>query len=432
MKFKTNKVKFSLIITILFCVNLFAQEPDKIYKSYIATAQLYPYGDQTQLPIFTLGGDTKFQLDFDDLEGGYKNYYYTYQLCDYDWKPNDLLQTFDYIKGYTQNRITNFRYSSIALTKYTHYQVVLPDRNSLPSKSGNYLLKIFLDGDTSKLVFTKRLLVADAKATVSASVVQSLGTQNFTTNQKVRFFATVASELNSFSAAQQVKAVVLQNNNWRTAQKDIRPTFVRGDVLDYSSDNVANFAAGKEFRWLDLRNFSLQTDRVDHADYGKTTTNIFLKTDVDRSSERYIYYPDYNGSYNIVTFQFINPFWQSDYATVYFSFAPPNGKPFFEKDIYLSGQFTGFGESEKFKMKHNDATGLYETSAFLKQGYYNYSYFLADRNGIDNGNTLEGNYWETENNYTVLIYYKNFMDRVDQLIGVSQINSRRNRQGLGF
>jgi Domain of unknown function (DUF5103) len=431
MKFKKIKILFSFAILFLQCNVLFAQEPDKIYKSYIATAQLYAYGDQTQLPIYTLGGDTKIQLDFDDLEGGYKNYYYTYQLCDYDWKPNDMLQTFDYIKGFTQNRITNYRYSSIALTKYTHYQALLPDRNSMPLKSGNYLLKIFLDGDTSKLVFTKRLLVVDPKSTVSASVIQSLGTNNFTSNQKVRFFANIG-ELNAFSAAQQVKAVVLQNNNWATAQRDIKPTFVRGGVLDYSSDLVANFPGGKEWRWLDLRNFSLQTDRVETANYGKTTTDIFLKPDVDRSAQRYIYYPDYNGAFNIVTYQFINPFWQSDYATVHFSFAPPNGTAFEGKDIYLDGQLTGFGKNEKYKMVFNAEKGLYETNIFLKQGYYTYAYTLADKAGTDYTNTLEGNYWDTENNYTILIYYKSFTDRVDQLIGVSQINSRRERQGLGF
>ncbi len=431
MKFKNIKIQFCLAILVLHCFSILAQEPDKVYKSYIATAQFYAYGDQTQLPIYTLGGDSKVQLDFDDLEGGYKNYYYTYQLCDYDWKPNDLLQTFDYIKGFTNNRITNYRYSSLALTKYTHYQATLPDRNSMPIKSGNYLLKIFLDGDTSKLVFTKRLLVVDAKSTVSASIVQSLGTNTFTSNQKVRFFANIGQS-NTFSAAQQVKAVVLQNNNWATGQKDIKPTFIRDNVLDYSSDLVANFPAGKEWRWLDLRNFSLQTDRVDYTDYGKTTTNIFLKPDVDRSTQRYVYYPDYNGAFNITTYQFINPFWQSDYATVNFSFAPPNGAAFAGKDIYLVAQFTAFGKNEKYKMVFNSEKGMYETSAFLKQGYYSYTYALVDKDGADYSNLLEGNYWETENNYTVLIYYKGFMDRVDQLIGVSQINSRRERQGLGF
>ena len=83
-------------------------------------------------------------------------------------------------------------------------------------------------------------------------------------------------------------------------------------------------------------------------------------------------------------------------------------------------------------MRFNETNGLYETSVFMKQGYYAYTYLLEDENGVDNTNPLEGNYWETENNYTVLVYYKSFSDRTDQLISVGEINSRRDRPGLRF
>ena len=406
------------------------QEPDKNYKPYIATAQLFQYASQHQLPVYTLNSGDRFQLEFDDMEGNFKNYYYTYQLCDYNWKPVNL-SPFDYIKGFTQNRITTYRYSSIALTRYTHYQVILPEQNSLPIRSGNYIFKVFLDGDTAKLAFTKRLLVVENKASVAATVVQSLGTQNFTTNQKVRFTVTT-SGINAFSAAQQIKVVVLQNNRWDNAQKDIAPTFVRGNVLDYSNESIAQFPGGKEWRWLDLRSFRLQSDRIDHADYGKTYTNMYVVADIDRSAQRYVYYPDYNSTFNIVTYESINPFWQGDYATVKFSFAAPGGKPFEGKNIYLAGQFTGFETSDKYKMRFNESTGLYEVSVFMKQGYYSYTYLVEDDRGIDFTNILEGNYWETENNYTVLVYYKGFTDRSDQLIAVGEINSRRDRPGLRF
>ncbi len=421
-----------LVCIFFFALSLksSAQEPDKIYKPYIATAQLFQYGDQTQLPVYNLGGGSRFELEFDDMEGNYKSYYYTYQLCDYNWQPVNL-SAFDYIKGFTQNRISTYRYSSIAFTRYTHYQAILPEQNSLPTKSGNYILKVFTDGDTAKLAFTKRLLVVDAKASINASVVQLLGAQNFTTHQKVRFTITIG-DLNAFSAAQQTKVVVLQNNRWDNAQKDIVPTFVRGNVLDYSNDNIANFPGGKEWRWLDLRSFRLQSDRIDHADYGKTFTNMYVVPDIDRSAQRYVYYADYNGMYNIITYESINPFWQGDYATVKFSFAPPGGKLFDKKDIYLSGQFTDYELSDKYKMKYNDSTGLYEVSSFMKQGYYSYTYTLVDERGADKSNVLEGNYWETENNYTILVYYKSFTDRSDQLIGVGRINSRRDRPGLSF
>lgn len=421
---------FICLFLLLSGAKTWAQEPDKNYKTNIATPQLFQYGNQLQLPVYTLNSGDKFQLEFDDLEGNFKSYYYTYQLCDYNWKPVNL-SPFDYIKGFTQNRITTYRYSSIALTRYTHYQAILPEQNSLPIRSGNYIVKIFLDGDTSKLAFTKRLLVVENKASVAASVVQLLSTQNFTTYQKVRFTVTT-SDINAFSAAQQIKVVVLQNNRWDNAQKDIIPTFVRGNVLDYSNENLAQFPGGKEWRWLDLRSFRLQSDRIDHADYGKTYTNMYVVPDVDRSAQRYVYYPDYNGSFNIVTYESINPFWQGDYATVKFSFAAAGGKPINGKNIYVAGQFTAFEPSDKYKMRFNESTGLYEASVFMKQGYYAYTYLLEDENGIDKTNILEGNYWETENNYTVLVYYKSFTDRTDQLIGVGEINSRRDRPGLRF
>ncbi len=429
-----NSKHFLLFFVSLFylsTIKIFAQEPDKIYRPNIATVQLYQGNNQQELAVYNVNSGGSFQLMFDDLDADYKSYYYTYQLCDYNWQPVDI-SPFDYIKGFTQNRINTYRYSSIALTKYTHYEASLPEQNSVIRRSGNYLLKVFLNGDTSELVFTKRLLVVDQKASINASVVQLLGAQNFTTYQKVRFTITT-EDINAFSAAQQVKVVILQNNRWDNAQKDIVPTFVRGNVLDYSNNDIAQFAAGKEWRWLDLRSFTLQGDRIDHADYKKKSTDMFVKKDVDRSGQRYVYYPDLNGTYIITTFESINPFWQSDYASVHFNFATNDGKPFDKKNIYLSAAFTNYELSDKYKMKFNDSTNRYEISVPMKQGYYSYTYTLVNEDGVaDNTNILEGNYWETENNYTILVYYKSLSDRTDQLIGVGQINSRRDRPGLSF
>lgn len=426
-------IRYRLII--LFCVVAFSarsqQQEEMIYKPYIKTLQLFQYGNQQGLPIYTLNSGDQLELGFDDIEGSLKNYYYTYVLCDYNWQPVNL-NPFDYIKGFTQNRISTYRYSSIAFTRYTHYQAILPDRNAaVPTRSGNYLLKVFLDGDISKLIFTKRMYVLEQKATISAEVVQPFTPQLFTTHQKIRFSASI-KDINSFSAAQQVKAVILQNNRWDNALKDIAPTFVRGTTLEYNSENLGIFEGGKEWRWLDLRSFRLQSDRVAKANYNKNSTDIFLKPDADRRAQRYVYFPDYNGMYNIRTYETINPLWQGDYATVYFSYIPPNGLPYPKQELYLQGAFTGYGLTDQWKMIYNEEKQLYETNAFLKQGYYNYNYVVKDLEMDGKTTAMEGNYWETENSYTILIYYKSFTDRSDQLIGVSQFNSRRDRPGFSF
>ena len=423
------KSAFLFFITLFLSFCLQAQLTDTVYKSSIATPQLTMSGNNVALPVYNLNSGDRLMLGFDDLEADVKSYYYTYQLCDYNWMPVDL-NPFDYIKGFTQNRISNYRYSSIALTAYTHYQAILPEKNSTPFKSGNYILKVFLDGDTSKLVFTKRMLVVDQKATISASVVQPFTPSLFSTSQRLKF-SVVLKGINSFSAAQQVKVVILQNNRWDNFQKDIVPTFVRGNSLEYNSENVGVFAGGKEWRWVDLRSFRLQSDRIDSGYYGKNKTDLWVKTDVDRTNHRYYYFADYNGGYNIITYESINPQWQGDYATVYFSLEAPGGLPYPTKDVYIAGKFTDFNLNERWKMKYNNLTGKYENSAFMKQGYYNYEYITYDKLTKTFGN-LEGNYWETENQYTILVYYKSFTDRNDQLIGSAQISSRTDKPGFSF
>lgn len=420
---------FTWMAALLISVNVQAQLTDSVYLSNIHSVRFHVQHNQQSLPMYRLNTSDKLFLGFDDMDANIKSYYYTFVLCDYNWRPVNL-NPFDYIKGFTQNRISNYRYSSIALTRYTHYHALLPDQNAIPTLSGNYIVKVYLDSDTSKLAFTRRLLVVDQKATVTGEIVQPFTPNQFNTHQKLRFSALIKG-VNSFSAAQQVKVVILQNNRWDNAMRDIPPTFVRGNTLEYNSENIGIFPAGKEFRWLDLRSLRLQSDRIDSGAYHRNSTELFMKTDVDRSAQRYVYFADINGSYWITTYESINPFWQGDYATVHFSLAGPGGKPFEGKDVFLAGQFTDYQMSERWKMKYNDTTGLYENKTFLKQGYYNYLYITRDKETGATG-TLEGNYFETENSYTILVYYRGFTDRHDLLIGMGMINSRNDRPGFSF
>ncbi|MGG9972246.1 DUF5103 domain-containing protein [Ferruginibacter sp. SUN002] len=396
----------------------------------IKTPRLHIYGDQLTLPVYKLNSADRLELHFDDLDGNVKSYYYAYQLCDYNWQPVNL-SPFDYMKGFTQMRISNYRYSSIAYTRYTHYQAILPETNSVPTRSGNYLLKVFLDGDTSKLVLTKRLLVLDSKCAIVGQVMQPFTPQNFNTHQRIKFSVNI-SGLNAFDATQNIKVVVLQNYRWDNAQANVLPTFVRGATLEYNTENSFVFPGGKEWRWLDLRSLRLLSERIDSADKKKTSTDIFVKTDVDRSAQRYIYYPDFDGQYQVMTYESINPYWQGDYARVHFKFTTPNGTPYTNKDVYIIGQLTDYKLTDSTKMIYNAEKGYYENSMLLKQGYYNYGYVQVDKKNTELKTELDGNYWETQNIYTILIYYKSFTDRNDQLIGVSKISTRSDRPGFSF
>ena len=133
------------IISLVFILSVMvakAQLPDHIYKPNIRSVKLYKSGDIYSYPVMTLNGNDQLELHFDDLDADIKYYYYSFQLCNADWAPANV-QPFDYTRGFQSNRITNYRNSSIVQTRYTHYQAIIPDRSSAPTKGGNYLLKVF-------------------------------------------------------------------------------------------------------------------------------------------------------------------------------------------------------------------------------------------------------------------------------------------------
>ena len=427
-------MKYYLLLSL--CVagaGINAQIPEAVYSASIKTVQLFPYGNQFGYPVLGLNSADRLELHFDDTEAGVKNYSYTYQLCNADWTPA-MVSQFDFIRGFSQVRLTTYRVSSVALTRYTHYQAVLPDKNCVPARSGNYILKVFRDGDTSKLIFTKKLLVVGEKAVIAASIQQPFNGQIFRTHQKIQLRVNLNEGLNVVNANQQVKVMILQNNRWDNAIQNIRPTFFSRNTLDFNSENDCVFPAGKEWRWVDLRSFRLQSDRVESAKYSNTATDVIVKPDADRSQQRFNFFRDRNGMYSIETTENINPLWQADYATVNFSFVPPGNSPFANKDIYLFGELTNYDLRESAKMKYDAEKGVYYTSLFLKQGYYDYCYVTIDRDDrkrIASFEMTEGNYWETENEYTILVYYRDLAGRADELIGISHINSLTGRPGLG-
>jgi hypothetical protein len=425
-----NRFLFSLIL-LIFSVTAYSQnEPDVIFMPNINGVKLYQQGNQTGYPAIALGSSELLELHFDDLDGKIKTYNFTYQLCNADWTPA-VLSTFDYIKGFSQSRITQYRVSSIAFTKYIHYSAVLPDRNAVPTKSGNYLLKVFVDGDVNKVAFTRRMLVVDKKADVAAQILQPFNGQIFRTHQKVQFTVNKL-QLNAVTPVQQIRAVILQNNRWDNAAKNIQPTFVRGNSLEFNSENDCVFPAGKEFRWADLRSFRFRSERIAKIEAEPRSTGIILQPDPEKLSQR-INFRDYNGAYFIETTDIQNPWWQSDYATVNFTFVPSGNIPFPNKKVFVVGEMNSYNLNDTSAMKYNAEKGVYEKSLFLKQGFYSYTYLTRDDNNKTAPTQNEqtgGNLWETENDYTILIYYRSLAGRHDELIGFTTINSLSSRRGF--
>lgn len=389
-----------------------------------------PFGNQLAYPIMQLNSNDLLELHFDDLEGGYKNYYYAFELCNADWTPV-LLSQFDYVNGYSQLQITNYRLSNSSLTRYTHYSITLPDRNMSPSRSGNYILRVYENADTSKTILTKRFLVVDKKADVSTQIVQPFTQSSFYTHQKLNIMVNIR-ELPVNIPNMQLKVVVLQNGRWDNARYYGMPTFMRGKNYEYSSESDNIFSSGKEWRWADLRSLRFRTDRVASIEAAGNLTTLRLKADEQRSDKSYLFFRDDNGRYMVDNTDGMNPYWQSDYANVVFSYGTPNLQPYLNQDMYIFGELTNYEIRDEFKMVYDNESGFYKDSIMLKQGYYNYAYVLVDRSDkkkIPDMSVTEGNFYDTENEYTILVYYKDLGGRADQLVSATTASTLFGRSG---
>lgn len=426
---KTSSVLILIIVAQFLFVPCKAQWADKIYRSNIHSVKFHNYNDPLSYPIIRLNGGDQLELHFDDLDADVKYYSYTFLLCNADWTPAQLSQ-FDYMRGFSNVRINTYRNASIALTRYTHYLAQVPDRNTQPTRSGNYILKVFVNGDTSQIAFSKRFLVLDSKVSAGASVVQPFNPTFFRSHQKLQFTVNVQN-LRPTNIFQQIKVVILQNNRWDNCIRNIQPTFIRQNILEYNTENDGLFPGQKEWRWVNLTSFRLQTDRIEKGDYNNREQTLYVKPEGERTSLRYMYYRDLNGMYQLGTIDQLNPYWQGDYATVWFRYFTSNRQPYADKDVYLYGEITNYELSDRSRMVYNGETGQYECKQLLKQGNYDYIYLLKDKNtNAISTETTEGNWWETENNYTILVYYRSMGGRADELVGVTQVNSLVNRPDM--
>ena len=263
-----------LFLLLFLFVSVFCNAQEVAAAANIRTAQLYRRGDQTSFPITALGVTEALQLEFDDLDDDIKNYYYSFQLCNADWSPS-ILRPFEYLRGFQTVRINTYRNSSLSYTRYTHYQANLPDRNCVPIRSGNYLLRVFLNGDTSKIVFTKRMVIVDDRTKVGAVIQQPYSGQLFRTSQKLQIVINTDERVQNLNPTD-LRVVVLQNYNWRTALFLDRPTIYRGNYYEYSDEAQMTMPAGKEFRWIDLRSFRLLSDRMERMNNTKDSTVVYI------------------------------------------------------------------------------------------------------------------------------------------------------------
>ena len=414
------------LLTILFILSLAVQAHSQelryenyVYQSDIRTVIL---AKNTSLyepqPIISLNGGDKLKLMFDQMVAQNEFYNYTLVHCDANWNPSDL-QDAEYIMGNPMGEITQFSYSTNTYQQYVHYSLTFPQENMKLTKSGNYLLKVFANFNEDELVLTRRFMVLDSRTTIKATVNSATVPKYRNSHQEVDFEV----DHNGYTIPnpfKDVKVTILQNNSWENAIYDLKPLFSNGQVLTFNYEEENLFQGGHEFRAFDIRSLRFFSNQVVRK-YKDSVTNVVLRPDESRSHLSYTQWVDYNGKRVIENKDGVNIVEDGDYALVHFYLK--TGDKTNLGDIYIYGELSDWQLREQFKMSYDPANNWYYGSALLKQSYYNYLYVLKDDQGQLDFTFTEGSHFETENDYTILVYHKNIFYGYDELIGSIKKNS---------
>jgi hypothetical protein len=401
---------------------------DYVYRANIKTVQFHETSWEYAPPVIPLFGNQQLQLSFDDLDGDRKQYAVSFVHCNSDWTPSDLMVS-EYLNGYYELNFQNFSYSTNTIQKYTHYELIFPFLNSQNTvqftKSGNYVAYVYVNGDRNSLVLCRRFMVFDERVNMSATFRQPIGGGEQYNKQHIDF-TIMPSGYDINNPYRDMKVVLMQNNRWENAISGIKPTFLNGTQIIYSLDDASTFNAGNEFRYFDLRSTRFITERVKDIYRDKDLKfHATLLPDQVRANKPYLYYSDFNGNFLIKNRESTGDMdTEADYIEVEF-FLPYN-VPESRGNFYIMGKLTDWRMTRNSKLTYNYERKGYEIKLNLKQGFYNYIYVLSDDNRPGGDETVtEGNYWDTENDYTILVYHRKFGTYYDQLIGYRKLNSLR-------
>lgn len=408
--------KYSLLILFIMSSIVASAQFARSFTRNISSLQMVLNDDWAKPPVITLGSDDELLFSFDELSHTYKRFTYRITHCNADWSPSDL-HAIDYIEGFNDRPIDEWENSVTTTQLYTHYEFTIPNDDVRLKVSGNYKLEIFDDENNETPVAMFAFAVLSPKLRVSAKVSGNTDIDTNASHQQLSFDVHCAG-YNIMSPSTDIKPVIYQNRRPDNCVSGIQPTYTTSTTLQYVYNERLIFKAGNEYRRFELTDPYAPGQNVDEVQFVEPYFHAQLYT--DRVRPTYTNARDENGRYFINTLQGFGSAIEADYAAVHFTLkAPYDGSG----DYYLCGDFNGNFFGANNRMRWDEENSCYRTVQLLKLGLYNYHYLWVPR-GKQTGATApsEGNFYNTENEYLIMIYHRDFGERYDRLVGMLQVN----------
>lgn len=418
-----NKKHFLCGILLIASMILHAQSvnyddirmDNEVYHEDIVSVKLEKRGVYFSLPVVGLQSGEQLTLTICDVGNGTKSLYYTYIHCTHDWQPTATLNQNEYMDMFTEDYISDYETSVSTVPFYTVYTLDFPNENMRISKSGNYILCVYEDNEP---ILTQRFYVVEQLTPITPQVQQSSNVSTRYTKQEVSFQLNT-SRFRVNNPSRNLKVMVMQNGRSDNAFLAQKPAVVHGESINYGLPNEIAFDGGNEFRIFNIRTLKSPMEHVARHTHTTEMNHTILEIDKAKSHNVYEEVIDINGCFFVANDdRSYSAEMGADFTMVHFSFMgniPAN------MDIYVYGELTNWALQPQAKLTYSEYKKTWETSLFLRMGYYNYMYIAVPKDGGE-GTTFytEGSFWQTENRYAFFAYYQGDGIYYDRIIGYAQ------------
>ena len=409
-------LRFALFMLCLWLSLAGWAQRNRILNPDIASLQVVAGNNWLSMPVIGLGEGVPVNIAFDDLTHEYRRYAYKVEHCNADWSTSGDLFVSDYIDGFNADNVIEHVEQSINTNVlYTHYRFQIPNERCKLKMSGNYRVTIYDANDDDKAVAECCFMVVEPRMGIKLSVDANTDKGINSRWQQVAMEVKYGGGLSVTDVQRQIHTVVMQNGRWDNAVVNARPQFVMGDGLRWSHNAQLVFEAGNEYRkfeMLDVRHANMGVEKID---WDGEAYHAYLWPDEPRGS--YVFDEDANGAFYIRNSDNRENNSTSEYIHVHFTLRSPR----LAGDVFVNGVWTNDQLSAPYKMQFDEGAQCYRLSLLLKQGYYSYQYVWQQPNGQIATVPSEGSFYQTENRYQALVYYRKMGERADRLVGFAEI-----------
>ena len=352
--------------------------------------------------VMNLGTDDVLHVSFDELSHDYHRYTYRIERCEVDWQPSEGMFESDWLEGFNDNVIEDYATSVNTVIPYTHYQFELPNNRCRLKMSGNYHLLI-LDDDNETVASVEFMVVEQVMA-LSLQATTNTDIDMNESHQQLSVSLNYGS-LRVTNPEEQIRLVVIQNGRQDNCRQGISPTFKSLNGLEWKHTKELIFEAGNEYRKFEVLDPSHPTMGIDRIVWDGNNYQAYPF--ISEPRRNYIYDVDADGAFcirnsdnreNETTCEYV-------YVNYRLKTAPlPSG------NIIIDAQWTTEA-AEQYVMTYDTSEDLWQAQILQKQGYYSYQYLWEKADGTRSILPSEGNFYQTQNRYQALVYYKGTGER---------------------